>query len=81
MFDIAREWKTVVPGSARYTELGKELVKLNLENMTLIGTIGALPKPVTVSTRLKNVKTDMPTVHYNFGYNYPYRPDQWFLSQ
>ena len=48
MFDIAREWKTVLPGSDRYTELGKELVKLNLENMTLIGTIGALPKPVAV---------------------------------
>ena len=57
MFDIAKEWKTVVPGSDRYTELGKELVKLNLENMTIIGTIGALPKPVIVSNRLHNVKT------------------------
>jgi peptide/nickel transport system substrate-binding protein len=81
MFDIAREWKTVVPGSARYTELGKELVKLNLENMTIIGTIGALPKPVVVSTKLQNVKSDAPTVHFNFGYNYPYRPDQWFLTK
>ena len=70
-----------VPGSERYTELGKELVKLNLENMTIIGTIGALPKPVVVSSELHNVKTDMPTVHFNFGYNYPYRPDQWYLSQ
>ena len=38
MFEIAKEWKTVVPGSDRYMELGKELVKLNLENMTIIGT-------------------------------------------
>ncbi len=81
MFDIAREWKTVGPGSARYTELGKQLVKLNLENMTIVGTIGALPKPVIVSSRLHNVKSDMPTVHFNFGYNYPYRPDQWYLSE
>jgi peptide/nickel transport system substrate-binding protein len=78
MFEIAKEWKTVLPGSARYTELGKELVKLNLENMTILGTIGELPKPVVVSNRLKNVKTDMKTVHYNFGYLYPYQPDTWF---
>ncbi|WP_442578882.1 ABC transporter substrate-binding protein [Mesorhizobium sp. ASY16-5R] len=78
MYEIAREWKTVLPGTDRYTELGKELIKLNLENMTIIGTIGELPKPVVVSNRLKNVKTDMKTVHYNFGYLYPYQPDTWF---
>lgn len=78
MFEIAREWKTVAPGSERYVALGKELVKLNLENMTIIGTAGELPKPVVVKGTLGNVKTDMKTVHYNFGYIYPYRADQWF---
>jgi peptide/nickel transport system substrate-binding protein len=78
MFDLAKEWKTVIPGSERYTEIGKELVKLNLENMTLVGTIGELPKPVVVSKRLHNVKADMKTVHFNFGYLYPFRGDQWF---
>jgi peptide/nickel transport system substrate-binding protein len=78
MFDLAKEWRTVLPGSDRYIEIGKQLVRLNLENMTLIGTIGSLPKPVTVSDRLHNVKPDMKTVHYNFGYLYPYRPDQWY---
>jgi hypothetical protein len=46
--------------------------------MTIIGTIGELPKPVIVKNDLKNVKPDMKTVHYNFGYIYPYRGDQWF---
>lgn len=78
MFEVAREWKTVIPGSDRYVELGKELVKLNLENMTIIGTVGDLPKPVIVKSALKNVKPEMKTVHYNFGYLYAYRPDQWF---
>jgi peptide/nickel transport system substrate-binding protein len=78
MFEIAKEWRTVEPGSARYTELGKELVRLNLENMTIIGTIGELPKPVVVANDLGNVKADMKTVHYNFGYLYPYRGDLWF---
>lgn len=81
MFEIAREWKTVVPGSPRYTELGKELVKLNLENMTIIGTVGEIPKPVMVGDKLHNVKTDMGTIHFNFGYTYPYRADQWFKDE
>jgi peptide/nickel transport system substrate-binding protein len=80
MFDLAKEWRTVLPGSDRYVEIGKELIKLNQENMTIIGTIGVIPKPVIVSDRLHNVKTDMETVHFNFGYIYPYRGDQWYLE-
>src|SRR5262249_35921198 len=78
MFDVAKEWKTVLPGSQRYVELGKELIKLNQENMTIVGTIGELPKPVVVSNRLHNVPSEMKTVHYNFGYIYPFRADMWF---
>ncbi len=35
MFDIARSGRRWSRAPTRYTELGKELVKLNLENMTL----------------------------------------------
>lgn len=80
MFEIGREWKTVPPGSEKYVALGKELIKLNLENMTIIGTVGELPKPVVVKSDLGNVKSEMKTVHYNFGYIYPYRADQWFMK-
>ena len=81
MFEIAKEWKTVVPGSDRYMELGKELVKLNLENMTIIGTIGELPKPIIVSNRLHNVKDELGTAHFNFGYSYAFRADQWYIKE
>jgi peptide/nickel transport system substrate-binding protein len=80
LFDLAKEWRTVLPGSERYIEIGKELIRLNLQNMTVIGTIGVIPKPVIVSDRLHNVKTDMGTVHFNFGYIYPFRGDQWYLD-
>jgi peptide/nickel transport system substrate-binding protein len=80
MFEIGREWKTVPPGSEKYVALGKELIKLNLDNMTIIGTVGELPKPVVVKSDLGNVKSEMKTVHYNFGYIYPYRADQWFMK-
>lgn len=78
MYELADEWKSVLPGSERYMEIGRRLVDLNLENLTIIGTLGSLPKTVVVSDRMNNVYREMSTVHFNFGYMYPYRPDQWF---
>lgn len=80
MFELATEWKTVLPGSARYMEIGRRLIDLNLENLTIIGTVGAIPKPIIVKGKLHNVMREMPTVHFNFGYIYPYRAEQWFLQ-
>lgn len=78
MFDLAKEWKTVLPGSERYMEIGRRLIDLNLENMTIIGTVGELPKPIIVSKKLHNVQANMPTVHFNYGYTAPYRAEQWY---
>lgn len=80
MFELATEWKTVLPGSERYMEIGRRLIDLNLENLTIIGTVGAIPKPIIVKSKLHNVMREMPTVHFNFGYIYPYRAEQWFLQ-
>ena len=80
LFDLAREWKTLLPGTDRYVEVGRELIRINQENMTLIGTIGELPKPVVVGNDLHNLPPEFNTVHFNFGYLYPYRPDQWYKN-
>jgi peptide/nickel transport system substrate-binding protein len=81
LFALAKEWKTLLPGTDRYVEVGQRLIEINQENMALIGTIGELPKPVVVSNKLRNVDPKLGetgTVHFNFGYMYPYSPDQWF---
>ena len=80
MFVIAEEWRTVEPGSDRYMEIGRELVKLNQENMTIIGTVAELPKPTVISNNLGNIPSDLTAMNFNFGYNYAYRPDQWYLK-
>jgi peptide/nickel transport system substrate-binding protein len=80
LFQLADEWKTLAPGTDRWVEVGKKLVEVNQENMTIIGTIGALPKPVIVGNGLRNTFPALAdsTVHFNFGYMYPFRPDQWY---
>ncbi|MBL8702841.1 MAG: ABC transporter substrate-binding protein [Alphaproteobacteria bacterium] len=80
LYAIEAEWRTVVPGSARYLELGRELVRINLENMTVIGTVSDLPGPTVVSRRLANVR-DWTVQHYNYARTYPFRPDQWYFAR
>lgn len=79
LYMVKDEWLTVVPGSARFMELGQELVRINLENLPIIGTVGDVPLPNIVSNRLGNVP-EFTMSHFNYGYTYPYRPDQWFFK-
>ncbi len=80
LFELEVEWRTVVPGSPRYVEIGRELVRLNLDNMSIIGTVTDLPGPTVVSKRLANVR-EWTVQHYNYARTYPFRPDQWYFSR
>ncbi len=80
LYALAEELRTVQPGSARYREIGTEMVQINLEHMTIIGVLGLAPSPTVVSKRLKNV-TEWTINHYNYARTYPFRPDQWFFAE
>jgi len=79
LWEIADEWVTLVPGSARYMELGRELIKINLDNLVVIGTLGNVPLITVVSNRLRNIPKWTVNSYY-YGYAYPYRADQWFFK-
>ncbi len=79
LWEIGDEWVTLAPGTARYLELGKEIVKINLDNLSVIGTLGDIPLITVVSERLGN--TPEWTINSTFfAYSYPYRADQWFIK-
>lgn len=78
LWEIEDEWITLVPGSGRYLELGKELIKINLENLVVIGTLGNVPLITMVSNKLGNVP-QWAINSYNYGYAYAYRADQWYF--
>ena len=79
LWEIADEWVTLVPGSPRYMELGKEMIKINLENLAVIGTLGNIPLVTVVSNRLGNIPQWTVNSYY-YGYAYPYRADQWYFK-
>jgi len=79
LWEIADEFKTTIPGTERYLELGKEMVKINLENLVVIGTLGNIPLVTVVNNRLGNIPKW--TINSSsFGYSYPYRTDQWYIK-
>lgn len=79
LWEIADEFKTVVPGSERYMELGKEMIAINRENLVVIGTLGEIPLITVVNNRLGNVPQWKVNTTY-YGYAYPYQADQWYIK-
>jgi peptide/nickel transport system substrate-binding protein len=79
LWEIADEWVSLVPGSPRYMELGKEMIKINQDNLTVIGTLSNVPLINVVSNRLGNVPQWTVNTYY-YGYSYPYRADQWYFK-
>lgn len=79
LWKLADEFKTVIPGSERYIEIGKEIIAINFENLVVIGTLGKIPLITVVSNRMGNVpEWNINTTYY--GYAYPYRADQWYIK-
>jgi peptide/nickel transport system substrate-binding protein len=79
LWEIGDEWVTLTIGSPRYMELGKEMIRINLENLVVIGTLSDVPLINVVSNRLGNVpKWTINT--YGYGYSYPYRANQWYFK-
>jgi len=79
LWEIADEFKTVVPSSERYMELGKEMIAINRDNLVVIGTLGEIPLITVVSNRMGNVPEWKVNTTY-YGYAYPYRADQWYIK-
>jgi len=77
---LANEMLTAMPGSKRYMEIGKEMVHINLTNLTIIGTCGDRPNPTVVSNRLGNV-TKWTIQNYAYRRTCSFRPDQWFFKE
>lgn len=79
LWELGDEFATLVPGSEWYQAVGKEIIRINLENLSVIGTLAEVPLVTVVSNQLANVPKW--TVNsYFFGYSYPYRADQWYFK-
>ncbi|MCG8568091.1 MAG: ABC transporter substrate-binding protein [Desulfobacterales bacterium] len=79
LWTLGRDFVSTVPGTDWYHVVGREIIRLNLENLSVIGTLGAVPQPTVISKKLGNVPTWTVNSYY-YGYAHPYGPDQWFFK-
>ena len=55
LFELADLWREAKPGTQEYHDTVHELIKLNVENLYVIGTVSPPPTPMTVNNRVGNV--------------------------
>lgn len=61
-------------------ELGKNILRSNMENIWTIGTISLAPMPVVVSTRVKNVP-EKGYWGWDNKFTMSYHPETWYLEK
>jgi len=80
LWDLSEKFLQVEMGSDESNKLGAEIVKIHVDNLLKIGTVGDIVAPFMFRNDLKNVKP-IKAKSYDFYWTYPYRPQQWFLEQ
>ncbi len=80
LWDLSEKFLQVQMGSDESNRLGAEIVKIHVDNLLKIGTVGDIVAPFMFRNDLKNVKP-IKAKSYDFYWTYPYRPQQWFMEQ
>ncbi len=79
LFELVEKWKTTIPGTKEYVEIGKELMTINVKNLFLIGTVGMSPGTIIVKNNLGNTPIDGSMIP-DYVFWMPYQADQWFYK-
>ncbi len=80
LFDLYRAWRDVEEREAR-AEIWHQMLSIRADNLFDIGTVRAVPQPVVVSNRLRNVPEEgiynwEPGAHFGI-----YRPDTFWFAK
>ncbi|MGI6379676.1 MAG: ABC transporter substrate-binding protein [Anaerolineae bacterium] len=81
LWDIVAEWLLEPFGTDRYLELGREMLRINAENLWLIGTVGLVPRAAIVKNTVRNAPQPGQALSVETGmWNY-YQPEQWWIEE
>ncbi len=77
--ELAQRFIQIEIGTPESNEIGERIVDIHVDNLLKIGTVGNITGPYVFRNDLGNV---MPITAktYDFYWVYPYRPQQWFLT-
>ncbi len=80
LWEMTDQWKSTLPGTDEYRDLGQKLVEIQMAHFFLIGTITSPPAATIISRSLGNVPT-LTVNAFEYYRTYPYRTDQWYFTK
>jgi peptide/nickel transport system substrate-binding protein len=80
LYDVVDEFMQYSLGSDDSNRLGEELVDIHVNNLWKIGIAGNIKTPVIHHNTLANWGP-YPVKTYDYYWNYPYRPFQWYFEE
>ncbi len=78
IYELVDQLSLLPIGSDEAAEVGAEVVQLHVDNLWLIGIVGDVASPAVVHNNMGNVTTHT-FRSFDYYWNLPYRPYQWFL--
>ena len=73
-------WQQSLPGTEDYARLGREILKINVENLYVIGDVTMGLQPVVFKKNLRNTAQEGPFA-YDHRFWMIYYADQWFFEE
>lgn len=77
---LMKKLQAQVTGSEEQAKIAQDIIRLYLDNLWFIGTVGGHLSPVYHHNSLGNFKT-MTVKTYNYYHMYPYRPVQYYIKK
>jgi len=80
LWELTAEFKTLLPGTPEYVEVGQAIGDIHMNNVFLIGILGPSPSPMIMKNRVGNL-VQISVTGFEFFRQYPVHPEQWFIKQ
>ncbi len=81
LWSVVEQWLLEPFGSDRYHELGREMLRINAENLWLIGTVGLVPRAAIIKNSVRNTPQPGSTLSVEYNMWIYYQPEQWWLEE
>ena len=83
---LLEQFQVSKPGTEPYKKLGRQIIKINVDNVYTIGTVGQSPHPLIFKNTLGNVPSGdfvakTPCWVWDYRFYFTWQPEQWYFKK
>lgn len=79
LWELTEKFKTLLPGTPEYVEVGQAIGDIHMQNVFLIGILGPAPSVLIMKNRVGNL-VPVTVSGFEFFREHPVRPEQWYIK-